>query len=66
MAFRQAHVAMNLKLNMLESFEPRNKTEIDDFIEQVLQNVGERVVSTALLCRYLAMTVYFAATKYLT
>jgi len=39
--------------------------EIDDFIEQVLQNVGERVVSTALLCRYMAMTVYFAAVKYL-
>lgn len=41
------------------------KQEIDDFIEQVLQNVGERVVSTTLLCRYLAMTVYFAAIKYL-
>jgi len=31
----------------------------------VLQNVEERVVSTALLCRYLAMSVYFAAIKYL-
>ena len=39
--------------------------EIDDFIEQVLQNVGEKVVSATLLCRYLAMTVCFAVIKYL-
>lgn len=42
-----------------------SEKEIDDFIGQVLQNVEERVVSTALLCRYMAMTVFFAAIKYL-
>lgn len=41
------------------------ENEIEDFLEQVLENTGERVVSTALLCRYLAMTIYFAALKYL-
>jgi len=41
------------------------ENEIEDFLEQVLENTGERVVSTALLCRYLAMTICFAALKYL-
>ena len=39
--------------------------EIDRFIDQLLQSAGDEAVSLPLLCRYLTMTVYFAAVKYL-
>ncbi|NLM26828.1 MAG: response regulator [Clostridiaceae bacterium] len=39
--------------------------EIDDFMDQILQNVAEDFASYPMFCRYLAMTVYFAAIKYL-
>ncbi len=39
--------------------------EIDSFIDQLLQNSKEESVPSHLFCRYLTMTVYFAATEYL-
>lgn len=39
--------------------------EIDLFIDQLLQSAGEEVLSLPLFCRYLTMTIYFAATEYL-
>lgn len=39
--------------------------DIDRFIDQLLQSAGEETVSLSLFCRYLTMTVYFAATEYL-
>jgi two-component system response regulator YesN len=39
--------------------------DIDHFIEQMLQSAGEEAVSLPLFCRYLTMTVYFAAAEYL-
>jgi two-component system response regulator YesN len=39
--------------------------EIDSFVDQLLQNAGEEAVSAPMFCRYLAMTVYFAAAEYL-
>jgi two-component system response regulator YesN len=39
--------------------------EIDCFIDQLLQSAGEETVSLRLFCRYLTMTVYFAAVEYL-
>jgi len=39
--------------------------EIDDFMEQMLQNVGDEFASLPIFCRYMAMSVYFAAIKYL-
>jgi two-component system response regulator YesN len=39
--------------------------EIDRFIDQLLQSAGEGAVSLPLFCRYLTMTVYFAAVEYL-
>ncbi len=39
--------------------------EIDRFIDQLLQSAGEEAVSLPLFCRYLTMTVYFAAAEYL-
>jgi two-component system response regulator YesN len=41
------------------------REEIDRFIDQLLQSAGEGTVSLPLYCRYLTMTVYFAAVKYL-
>ena len=41
------------------------REEIDHFIDQLLQNAEEEVVSLPLFCRYLTMTVYFATTEYL-
>ena len=39
--------------------------EIGRFIDQLLQSAGDEAVSLPLFCRYLTMTVYFAAVKYL-
>jgi len=39
--------------------------EIDRFVDQLLQSAGEEAVSEPVFCRYLTMTVYFAATEYL-
>jgi two-component system response regulator YesN len=39
--------------------------EIDRFIDQLLQSAGEEAVSLPLFCRYLTLTVYFAANEYL-
>lgn len=39
--------------------------EIDRFIDQLLKSAGEETVSLPLFCRYLTMTVYFAAGEYL-
>jgi len=39
--------------------------EIDHFIDQLLQGAGEEAISSLMFCRYLTMTVYFAATEYL-
>ena len=39
--------------------------EIDRFIDQLFQNAEEEIVSEPLFCRYLTMTVYFAAAEYL-
>lgn len=39
--------------------------EIDHFIDQLLQSVGEELVLLPMFCRYLAMTVYFVAEEYL-
>lgn len=41
------------------------KEEIDRFIDQLLQSAGKEAVSPTMFCRYLTMTVYFAAVKYL-
>ncbi len=41
------------------------KKEIKNFIEQVLQNDGREAVPQTLYCRYMTMTIYFAAVKYL-
>lgn len=40
------------------------KDEINRFVDQLLQGVGD-AVSLPLFCRYLAMTIYFAAARYL-
>ena len=42
-----------------------SEEEIDRFIDQLLQNTGEKAVAPPLFFRYLIMTVYFAATEYL-
>ncbi len=39
--------------------------EIDRFIDQLMQGAGDEAVSLTLFCRYLTMTVYFAAMEYL-
>lgn len=39
--------------------------ETERFIDQLLQSSGEAAVSLPLYCRYLTMTVYFAAVEYL-
>ena len=39
--------------------------EIDAFIGQLLQSAGEEGVPVSMFCRYLTMTVYFAAAAYL-
>jgi len=39
--------------------------EIDNFIDQLLQNAGEEFISYSVFSKYFAMTVYFAAIKYL-
>ncbi len=39
--------------------------EIDSFVDQLLRGAGEANVPVPLICRYLAMTIYFAATEYL-
>ncbi len=39
--------------------------EIDRFIDQLLQSVGEDALAMPLFCRYLSLTAYFAATEYL-
>ncbi len=39
--------------------------EIDHFMDQLLLSAGEEAVSLPLFCRYLTMTIYFAAVKYL-
>ncbi len=39
--------------------------EIGSFIDQLLKSIGEETASMSLFCRYLAMTIYFAAEEYL-
>lgn len=39
--------------------------EIDDFMDQILQNVAEDFALYPIFCRYFTMAVYFAAIKYL-
>jgi YesN/AraC family two-component response regulator len=39
--------------------------EIDNFIDQMLQNAEEEFASLPMFLRYLTMTIYFAAIKYL-
>lgn len=39
--------------------------EIDSFIDQLFRSAGEEAVSMPLFCRYLTLTVYFAANEYL-
>ena len=39
--------------------------EIDRFVDQLLQSAGEEAISEPVFCRYLTMTVYFAAAEYL-
>ncbi len=39
--------------------------EIERFIDQLLLSAGEGAVSLTLFCKYLTMTIYFAAVKYL-
>lgn len=39
--------------------------EIDRFLDQLFQNAGEEAVSEPMFCRYLTMTIYFAAVEYL-
>ncbi len=41
------------------------KEEIDHFIDQLLQSAEGEAFSLPLFCRYLTMTVYFAAAEYL-
>ncbi len=41
------------------------REEIDRFTDQLLQSAGEEAVSLSLFCKYLTMTIYFAAVKYL-
>lgn len=40
------------------------KEEINRFVDQLLQSAGD-AVSLPLFCRYLAMTIYFSAVRYL-
>ena len=46
-------------------FASGSAEEIDAFIGQLLQSAGEEGVSVSMFCRYLTMTVYFAAAAYL-
>lgn len=39
--------------------------DIDRFIDQLMQSADEEAVSLPFFCRYLAMTVYFAAAEYI-
>jgi len=41
------------------------REEIDRFIDQLLQSADGEDVSLPMFCRYMAMTVYFAAAEYL-
>lgn len=41
------------------------KEEIDHFISQLLENICSEAPSPSLVCRYLTLTVYFAAVNYL-
>jgi two-component system response regulator YesN len=41
------------------------REEVERFIDQLFQSAGEEAVSLPLFCRYLTMTVYFAAVEYL-
>ena len=46
-------------------FASGSAEEIDPFIAQLLQSAGEEGVPVSMFCRYLTMTVYFAAAAYL-
>jgi len=39
--------------------------ETDNFIDQILHNIGEEFASLPIFCRYFTMAVFFAAVKYL-
>lgn len=39
--------------------------EIDRFVDQLLQSAEDEAISLSLFCKYLTMTIYFAAVKYL-
>lgn len=39
--------------------------EIDQFVDQLLESAGEETVLLPMFCRYLTMTVFFAAAEYL-
>lgn len=42
-----------------------SKNEISHFVDQLLQKAGAEAVSMPLFCRYLTMTIYLSAVKYL-
>jgi two-component system response regulator YesN len=46
-------------------FASGSSEEITPFISQLLQRAGEEGVPVSMFCRYLTMTVYFAAAAYL-
>jgi two-component system response regulator YesN len=46
-------------------FSSGSSEEIDPFIDQLLRSAGEEGISISMYCRYLTMTVYFAAAAYL-
>ena len=46
-------------------FASGSSEEIDPFIGQLLRSAGDENVPLAMFCRYLTMTVYFAAAAYL-
>ncbi|HHU91395.1 MAG TPA: response regulator [Clostridiaceae bacterium] len=41
------------------------ENEVDNFIDQMLQNTGDEFKSLPMFCKYVTMTVYFAAIEYL-
>lgn len=71
---------MNLRINNRPQFDTQKEIdmeyvkkflssgtekETDDFIDQVLHNVGADFAPYPIFCRYFTMSVYFAAIKYL-
>ncbi len=51
--------------NIRKFLNSGTKGEINHFIDQLLENAEEKVVSVPLFCRYLSMTIYFTSVEYL-